>query len=84
MYSRVKNEPKTGGNDGAVAAEISISDSMSARVWKREVPPASGYYSPGICIQNFNWFSRLSVILSITVCVLARPQIISVTLGLSK
>ncbi|KAK6102726.1 subunit of Mediator complex non-fungal family protein [Brugia pahangi] len=46
MYSRVKTEPKSSGNDGG-AAEIPISDAMSARVWKREVPPPGNYYSAG-------------------------------------
>nr|CDQ01256.1 BMA-MDT-15, isoform c [Brugia malayi] len=46
MYSRVKTEQKSSGNDGG-AAEIPISDTMSARVWKREVPPPGNYYSAG-------------------------------------
>ncbi|EFO19917.2 hypothetical protein LOAG_08575 [Loa loa] len=44
MYSRVKTEPKSSGNDGA---EVPISDSMSVRVWKREVPPSGNYYPAG-------------------------------------
>ncbi|KAM3722921.1 Mediator of RNA polymerase II transcription subunit [Dirofilaria immitis] len=47
MYSRVKTEPKSGSNGGTVAAEVPISDSMSVRVWKHEVPPPGGYYPSG-------------------------------------
>ncbi|CAG9534193.1 unnamed protein product [Cercopithifilaria johnstoni] len=47
MYSRVKTESKSGSNDGTSAAEVPISESMSTRVWKREVAPSSNYYSAG-------------------------------------
>uniref|UniRef100_A0A8R1TYB7 Mediator of RNA polymerase II transcription subunit 15 n=1 Tax=Onchocerca volvulus TaxID=6282 RepID=A0A8R1TYB7_ONCVO len=47
MYSLVKTEPKSGGSDGTNAAEVPISDSVSARVWKREDPSSGGYYPAG-------------------------------------
>uniref|UniRef100_A0A915Q277 Mediator of RNA polymerase II transcription subunit 15 n=1 Tax=Setaria digitata TaxID=48799 RepID=A0A915Q277_9BILA len=48
VYSRVKTEPKGGANDSTGTAEVPMSDPMTARIWKREVPPPSGYYSTSL------------------------------------